>query len=64
MKTTTIKGYTWSSLAGDHYIAARAVGGNCTISKCDSNDKCYYNSVIPTDRVADYNCIIKERAAL
>ena len=65
MKNTVVKkGYTWSSLAGDHYIAARLVGGDCTISKCDRKDKCYYESVIPANRVADYNCIIKERAVL
>lgn len=64
MKTVTIKGYTWSSLAGDHYIAARAVHGDCTVSKCDANDKCYYMSTIPANRVDDYKCIIRERAAM
>lgn len=64
MKTKVIKGYTWSSLAGDHAMAARMVGGQSSISKCDKHDKCYYTSVIPANRVDDYNCIIKERAAL
>ena len=51
-------------VCGDIYIAARSVGGNATLSKCDADGFCTYTAVIPQSRIEDFVFILEERAAM
>ena len=54
----------YTTIAGDIAMAARDVGGQAKVSKCNMDGDCHVTCVIPKDRIEDFASILGERAAM